>query len=444
MARRGRHTALCIGTDKARLFRVQTLREIGLSLGHRRKLLTAIAQGRLAPPAAAPIQHTAEPERRQVTVMICDLVRSTELTQLLDPEEMSRIIREFQGSVAGAISRFDGFLDRFLGEGVLAFFGYPRAHEDAAERAVRSAFMALESIAAITTSAGEPISVRIAIASGSALFEGTVAYGAVREPVVVSEVVNLAARLQSVAPENAIVVSPRTRRLLHELFILDDLGPYDLKGIAQPVRVWRVIGERRAGTRFEAAHGPALAPIVGRDAKITLLAERWRSVREGEGQVVLLSGDAGMGKSRIAQVLRSHVAKDKHVVLSYQCSPYHRNSALHPVIAQLHHAARIRPGESAETRLQKIEALVEPGSSAEAIVLLADLLSVPVAPRYTPLDLSAEERKRKTLQVLLDQLRALARRQPVLMLVEDAHWIDPTTQELLSQGLIRNPRDRCL
>jgi hypothetical protein len=266
---------------------------------------------------------------------------------------------------------------------VLAFFGYPRAHEDAAERAVRSALMAVDSIGDITTPAGERISVRIAIASGSALFEGTVAYGAVREPVVVSEVVNLAARLQSVAPENAIVVSPQTRRRLHELFILDDLGPRDLKGIAQPVRVWRVIGERRAGTRFEAAHGPALSPIVGRDAEITLLTERWRSVREGEGQVALLSGDAGMGKSRIAQVLRYHVARDRHVVLSYQCSPYHRNSALHPVIAQLHHAARIRPGDSPETRLQKIEALVEPGSSAEAIVLLADLLSVPVAPRYT-------------------------------------------------------------
>ncbi|MBV9118526.1 MAG: DUF2791 family P-loop domain-containing protein, partial [Acetobacteraceae bacterium] len=336
-----------VDLDTLKLLTEDDLREIGLSLGHRRKLLAAIAQGQLASPDAAPIQHTAKPERRQVTVMVCDLVRSTELTERLDPEEMSQIIRQFQGSVAAAISRFDGFLDRFLGDGVIAFFGYPRAHEDAAERAVRSALMALEGIGAITTSAGERIAVRIAIASGSALFEGMVAYGAVREPVVVSEVVNLAARLQSIAPEDAVVVAPRTRRLLHELFVLDDLGPYDLKGIAQPVRVWRVIGERRAGTRFEAAHGPALAPIVGRDAEITLLAERWRSVREGEGQVVLLSGDAGMGKSRIAQMLRSHVAKDKHIVLSYQCSPYHRNSALHPVIAQLNHAARIRPGESA-------------------------------------------------------------------------------------------------
>ncbi len=419
--------------DTLKLLTEEDLKEIGLSLGHRRKLLTAIAQGDLLPPKAAPLQHTAEPERRQITVMLCDMVGSTELTQRLDPEEMGRIIRQFQRSAAAAISRFDGFLDRFLGDGVLAFFGYPHAHEDAAERAVRSALMVLDSIRDIATSAGEQISVRIAIASGSALFEGTVEYGAVREPVVISEVVNLAARLQPVAPLNGVVVSPQTRRLLRELFILDDLGPYDLKGIARPTRVWRVLRERRAGTRFEAARGHTLSPVVGRDAEITLLMERWRSVHEGEGQVVLLSGDAGMGKSRIAQVLCSHLEDDKHLILRYQCSPYHRNSALHPVITQLQHAARIRPEDSPETRLEKVQAVAEPGSSAEVIVLFADLLSIPLTSRYASLDLSPEEHKRKTLQMLVGQLLALARRQPVFMLFEDAHWIDPTTQELLSQ-----------
>ncbi len=426
-----------VDLDTLNLLTEDDLKEIGLSLGHRRKLLAAIAQGQLLPPDTAPIQHTAEPERRQITAMICDVVGSTGLTERLDPEEMSRIIRQFQGSVAGAISRFDGFLDRFLGDGVLAFFGYPRAHEDAAERAVRSALMAIDSIGEITTSAGERISVRIAIASGSALFEGTVAYGAVREPVVISEVVNLAARLQAIAPANSVVVSPQTRRLLRELFILDDLGSHDLRGIAQPTRVWRVLGERRAGTRFEAAHGPAVSPVVGRDAEITLLTERWRSVREGEGQVVLLSGDAGMGKSRIAQVLCGLAAEDKHIILRFQCSPYHRNSALYPIITRLQYDARIQPEDTPEAKLQKIEALVEPGSPAETIVLLADLLSVPLTPRYMPLDLSPEEQKRKTLHMLSSQLLALARRRPVLMLVEDAHWIDPTTQEFLSRCVIQ-------
>ena len=395
--------------ETLKLLTEDDLKEMGLSLGHRRKLLAAIAQGRLVPTEVAPPRHITEPECRQITVMMCDVVGSTELTQRLDPEEMSRIIRQFQDSVAGAVSRFDGFLDRFLGDGVLAFFGYPRAHEDAAERAVRSALMAIDSIGQIVTAAGERVSVRIAIASGSAWFGGTTEHGAVREPVVVSEVVNVAARLQAIAPANGILVSPGTRRLLRELFILDDLGLYELKGIAQPTRVWRVIGERQAATRFEAAHGRKFSPVVGRDAEIALLSERWRAVREGEGQVVLLSGDAGMGKSRIAQVLRSQVAEEEHLVIRYQCSPYHRNSALYPVIAHFQHAAGIRPDDAPETRLRKLEALGEPGSPPDTLALLADLLSIPPTAGYKPLELSPEERKHKTLRRLVGQLLALAR-----------------------------------
>jgi predicted ATPase/class 3 adenylate cyclase len=430
-----------VDVETLRLLTEDDLKEVGLSLGHRRKLLAAIAEGRLAPPPgeAAPPAHTGEQERRQITVLLCDLVGSTELTERLDPEEMSRIIRQFQDSAAGAISRFDGFLDRFMGDAVLAFFGYPRAHEDAAERAVRTALAIAASIGEIAAPGGGFMAVRVAIASGSAFFGEMVEHGGVREPVVTGEVVNLAARLQTAAPVNGVVIAPQTRRLLRELFILDDLGLHDFKGIARPTRVWRVLGERHAGTRFEAVHGRVLFPIVGREAEIALLRERWHSARSGEGQVVLLSADAGMGKSRIAQVLRDDVAGDgggEHLVIRYQCSPYHRNSALYPMIAQLLYAARIRPDDAAEVRLQKLEALAEPGSPPDAIALLADLLSIPSAPRYKPPDLSPEERKRKTLQVLIAQLLALARRQPVLMLFEDAHWIDPTTQELLSQCIV--------
>ena len=437
-----------VDLDVLRLLTEDDLREIGLSLGHRRKLLAAIAEGRLAPPPAPMAVtdqlrppkpgHTGEQERRQVTVMLCDLVGSTELTQRLDPEEMGRIIRQFQDSTAGAISRFDGFVDRFMGDAVLAFFGYPRAHEDAAERAVRAALAIVDGIGAIAGPDGQAMSVRIAISSGAAFFGEIVEHGGAREPIVTGEVVNLAARMQHIAPVNGIVIAPQTRRMLRELFELADLGLHDFKGIGRPILVWRVVGERLAGTRFEAVHGRTLAPMVGRDAEIAMLKDRWQSARAGEGQAVLLSGEAGMGKSRIAQMLRDHVADETHVSIRYQCSPFHRNSALYPAIAQLRHATRINPNAPPEARLQKLEALVgldTPGA-AEAVALLAELLSIPADPRYKPPDLPPDQRKRRTLDVLLGQLLALARNQPVLLLVEDAHWVDPTTQELLSQTVV--------
>jgi predicted ATPase/class 3 adenylate cyclase len=448
----GAFTAADVDLNVLKLLTEDDLRELGLSLGHRRKLLAAIADGlplasadfdppqelQAVPCQQAQLSHPGGQERRPVTVMLCDMVGSTELTQRLGLEEMGRIIRQFQDSTAGAVSRFEGFVDRFMGDAVLSFFGYPRAHEDAAERAVRAALAIVDGIGEITAPDGEAMSVRIAISSGAAFFGGIVEHGGAREPIVTGEVVNLAARLQQIAPVNGIVVSPQTRRLLREMFEVADMGLHDFKGIGRPTLVWRVTGERLAGTRFEAAHGRALAPIVGRDAEIAMLKDRWQSARAGEGQAVLLSGEAGMGKSRIAQMLREHMAGEVHVPIRFQCSPYHRNSALYPVIAHLRHAARILPGDPPEIRLQKLEALVCAGTpaAAEAVVLLAELLSIPVAPRYQPLDLPADQRKRRTLEVLLWQLLALARDQPVLLLVEDAHWIDPTTQELLSQTIV--------
>ena len=335
------------------------LKEIGLSLGHRRKLLAAIAHGRVQvgafrrttahtpATAAAPAMHTGEEQWRQVTVMFCDLIGSTELMQRIQPEEMGRIIRQFQDGTAGAISRFEGFVDRFMGDAVLAFFGYPRAHEDAAERAVRAALAIIDLMGSFTTPTGEKLAARIAIASGPAFFGEIVEHGGAREPIVTGEVVNLAARLQAIAPANGIVIAPATRRLLRDLFELVDLGTHDFKGIGRPMRAWRVVRERQAGTRFEAAFAHSRSPIVGREAEIALLQDRWQSACSGEGQVVLLSGDAGMGKSRIAQALRDDVTDFPHVSIYYQCSPFYSNSALYPVIAQLQHAARIEFERSA-------------------------------------------------------------------------------------------------
>ena len=429
------------------------LKEIGLSLGHRRKLLAAIADGRVkaaqsarAAETPAPATHSGEEQRRQVTVLFCDLIGSTYLTEHVQPEEMGRIIRQFQDGTAGAISRFEGFVDRFMGDAVLAFFGYPRAHENAAERAVRAALAIVDVMGSLTTPTGERLAARIAIASGPALFGEIVEHGGAREPVVTGEVINLAARLQVIAPVNGIVIAPSTRRLLRDLFELVDLGTQDFKGIGRPVRAWRVVRERQTGTRFEAAFDHLRSPIVGREAETALLQDRWQSACSGEGQVVLLSGDAGMGKSRIVQVLRDHVAGSPHVAIRYQCSPFHRNSALYPAIAQLQHAAGIEPSYPPDAKLARIETLVSEAGLADkdAMRLLADLLSIPYSDRLPALGLAPEEQKQRTMQVLVDQLLGSTRLNPTLLLVEDAHWIDPTTRELLSHVIMQSQKHAVL
>jgi class 3 adenylate cyclase len=334
------------------------LKELGVtSLGHRKKLLEAIATlgepaGRpMAAPAEAPRAATArEAERRQLTVMFVDLVGSTALAARLDPEDMREVLRAYQDTCAGVIARFEGFVAKFMGDGVLAYFGYPQAHEDEAERATRAGLALAATIGGLRAPNGDALAARVGIATGLVVVGDLIGEGAPQEQAVVGETPNLAARLQAVAAPGQVVIAEPTRRLLGASFELEDLGEHDLKGIARPVDAFAVTGERSVESRFEARSGLALLPMVGRDQELALLLERWTQAKAGEGQGVLLVGEAGIGKSRISRALLDAVANEPHTRIRYQCSPYHADSPLWPVIQQLSHAAawvrttRLRPG----------------------------------------------------------------------------------------------------
>jgi class 3 adenylate cyclase/predicted ATPase len=424
----------------------QDLERLGISMGHRKKLLRAIAarfaeSDSLAPASATaersePSQPRAEAERRQLTVLFCDLVGSTELAARLDPEDMGGVIRAYQDSSAGVIARFDGYVAKFMGDGVLAYFGYPRAHENEAERAVRAGLALTEAIGKLISPAGEPLAARVGIATGLVVVGDLVGAGAAREQAVVGQTPNLAARLQSLAAPGGVVISRRTRRLVGRIFELTDLGPQRLKGFTEPVGAWRVVGIGAAESRFEAMHDAALMPLVGREHELGLLLDRWELAKSGEGQVVLLSGEPGIGKSRITRALFERLTSEPILRLRYYCSPYHVSSAFSPVIAQLERAAGFRPEDTAEVKLDKVEALLAEADPDPAgiVPLIAALLSLPTGPHLPPVQLSPAAQKAQTLGALLGQLVGLAQRQPVLLLLEDAHWIDPTTSELF--GLI--------
>lgn len=417
------------------------LKDLGLSLGARRRLMAAIAAlpDATAPGIAAPAQPAPEPapERRPLTVLFCDIVGSTALTHDLDPEDMGRIIHRFQDAAAGAVARFEGFVERFMGDGMLVFFGYPRAQENAAERAVRAGFAIIEATGAITTPTGTPLSVRVAIASGDAFVGETLVHGAAREPLAAGEVLNLAARLQEIAPANGIAISAETRALLRGLFELETLGQHLFKGISAAVPAWRVLRERAVATRFEAAEPRTLSPLVGREAEGALLAGRWAAARQGEGQVVLLSAEAGFGKSRLIRELREHAVSEPYLVVRYQCSPMHTMSALHPAIGQLRFASGISPEDPPARQLESLATLLRQAGNdiATALPLIATLLAIPGPHAAALAALSAEQVKHRTLEVLIAQMLGLARHRPLMMLVEDAHWMDPTTQELISLAI---------
>jgi predicted ATPase/class 3 adenylate cyclase len=422
------------------------LEKLGVLLGHRKKLLKAIAalreqaketggRGEAGTSGAPP----REAERRQLTVLFCDLVGSTELAARLDPEDMGRVIRGYQECCAEVIKRWGGHVAKYMGDGVLAYFGWPVAHEDEAERAVRAGLELTGGIPKLDTSAACTLAARIGIATGLVMVGELIGEGAALEQTVVGETPNLAARLQALAAPGTVVISQATRRLLGGLFELADLGPRRLKGFAEPLAAWRVAGEGRAEGRFEARQTAGLTPLVGRDEEIALLLRRWQQVKDREGHVVLLSGEPGIGKSRLVREVRARLEGEPHIRLLYQCSPHRTTSPLHPLIEQLERAAGFVAGDRAEAKLDKLAALLARGSDRpeQAVPLIAALLGMPTDGRYPVQDLTPQRQKQLTLAALVEQLEGLAAAQPVLLAYEDMHWSDPTTQELLGLTIER-------
>jgi class 3 adenylate cyclase/predicted ATPase len=427
------------------------LTTMGLPVGPRRKLLKAIAalrEGALPSPAADQVPEPpipagappAEAERRQLTVMFCDLVGSTALSARLDPEDLRAVVGAYHGCVAAVIERGGGFVAKYMGDGVLAYFGYPRADEHDAERAVRAGLALVEAVAGLDTAAEMRLRARVGIATGLAVVGDLIGQGAAQEQAVVGETPNLAARLQALAEPGTVVIGPSTRRLIGRLFDYEDLGGVEIKGLAAPVLAWRVVRESGAESRFEALRATA-TPLVGRDEELAMLERRWQQAKSGEGCVVLVSGEPGIGKSRLAQTLLERLSVDPHTRLRMFCSPHHQDHALYPTITQLERAAGFRREDTADARLDKLEAVLAQATNdlGEAAPLLAALLSLPVGERYPPLNLAPQKQKEKTLRALVAQVEGLAARQPVVMLFEDAQWSDPTSLELYDLIIDRAP-----
>jgi TOMM system kinase/cyclase fusion protein len=395
--------------------------------------------------------RTADAERRQLTVLFCDLVDSTVLASQLDPEELREVVRAYQDTCAKVIARFEGHTAQYLGDGLLVYFGYPYAHEDDAQRAVRAGLGMVEAIGQLNTRLGREGDVQLAVRLGihtGLVVVGEVGGGGRQEQLALGETPNVAARLQGIAAPNTLVISAATSQLLGGFFACQSLGTLLLKGVAQPLEVYQVLYENTARSRLEAAGRIGLTPLVGREQEVGLLLERWAQVTEGLGQVVLLSGEAGIGKSRLVQVLTEQVATEPQAwLIPCQCSPYHQNTALYPLIDLLERVTlRLEREESPEQKLRKLEGLVVQYGLplAEAVPLFATLLSLPLSADYPPLTTSPEQQKQKTLHALLTILLRIAAQQPVLFVLEDLHWVDPTTLELLTLLVDQGPTARIL
>jgi class 3 adenylate cyclase/predicted ATPase len=418
------------------------LKDLGVALvGHRRRLLDAIAALAAAPPAAVASAReergaavSAEAERRQLTVMFCDLVGSTPLSTRFDPEDLREIVGAHHRCVTDTVGRFGGFVAKYMGDGVLVYFGYPEAHEDDAERGLRAGLAVIDAVGRLATQ--EPLNVRIGIATGLVVVGDLIGAGAAQERGVVGETPNLAARLQALARPGTLVVADSTRRQIGTLFEIEDLGLQPLAGFAEPQRAWRVVGESGVVSRFEALRS-GTTPLVGRDEELDLLLRRWQQAKSGEGRVVLVSGEPGIGKSRLTAALSAHIESEPHTRLRYFCSPHDQDSALYPFIGHLERTAGFTRDDTATTKLDKLEALLGDGAEPGDLSLIAEMLSLAGGERFPPLDLSPQRKKERTLAALLRQLQALARRQPILMIFEDLHWIDPTSREALDLTIER-------
>jgi class 3 adenylate cyclase len=418
----------------------QDLEKMGVLLGDRRKMLRAIRDlGSASISVAAPSAPTEteptrqdEAERRQLTVMFTDLVDSTALSTKLDPEDLRFVIGAYHKCVAETIARFDGFVAKYMGDGALIYFGYPHAHEDDAERAVRAGLALVEAVGKLRIQ--EPLEVRIGVATGLVVVGDLVGSGEAQERGVVGETPNLAARLQAVAAPNTVVISEGTRRLLGNLFELEDLGGKDLKGIAGPIPAWAALRARSVESRFEALHATGLIALVGREEETELLLRRWGRAKTWEGRVVLIAGEAGIGKSRLTAELLERLAAEAHTRLRYFCSPQHTDSALYPIIGQMERAAGLTHVDAPRAKLDKLDAvLAQASTSIEDAALFADMLSLPNDGRYPAVELAPQQRRERTLKALVSQMEALTHSSPVLMIFEDAHWIDPTSLEALGR-----------
>ena len=426
----------------------EDLKELGVaSLGHRRKLLDAIAALRsdaggkapsaevATPPSAPGVSPEDRAERRQVTVMFSDLVGSTALSARMDPEDLREVISAYQKCVAETVRRFGGFVAQYMGDGALVYFGYPQAHEDDAERAVRAGLELVAAVSSLKTRA--PLQSRVGIATGLVVVGDLIGSGEAQKRDIVGETPNLAARLQAIAAPNMVVIADGTRRLLGDLFELKDLGAKDLKGIAGPVQAWAALRTSSAEGRFEAMHASGLTALVGREEELELLLRRWSRAKTGEGQVVLLSGEAGIGKSRLTAALLERLT-EPHTRLRDFCSPQHTDSAFYPIIGQMERAAGLAHDDTLQTQLDKLDALLaQTSTSKQDTALFANMLSLPNDGRYPAIELLPQQRRQRTLEALISQIEALAQQNPVLMIFEDVHWIDPTSLEVLGRATER-------